>query len=273
MNKSNYDSIVVFNEVKHGSLVVFIHPIGGQLYWYKDIINNLSKDIPIYGFISQGLLNKCYAYHSLEGMAQYYLDNILDKPKREHYVIVGWSYGCEVAYEIAKYLTSLKYHVSIIILDPQVMIESSKNIAAYFCEVLEKEYQLPLSNSQIEYIDIDLNTMDQFIINFVDQMVAAKKIKELYKTQYFMSMRVYLYNLMSFCQYKREGYIDRITLMQCTNQRNALSFSFLRQAAASDWRAHAQQLKNITVDGDHYTMLQEESALSIASVIRENIIG
>ncbi|MBA3920449.1 MAG: amino acid adenylation domain-containing protein, partial [Nostocaceae cyanobacterium] len=81
----------------------FIHPIGGNILEYSEIIHCLGQERPIYGIQAVGLDGKA-PLNRVEDMAEYYIKEIRSILPNGPYFLAGYSFGGLVAYEIAQQL-------------------------------------------------------------------------------------------------------------------------------------------------------------------------
>ena len=131
--------------------------------------------------------------------------------------------------------------------------------------MLKKEYGVSLKG-EVALSGLDEGSIDVFILELVEHMVSSKYIKDTYKKYYVMSLRVYLYNLINMRRYQREGHVQNVLMAVAEKNANDI-FSFMRQATLLDWKPYASLIKKIIIPGDHYSMLQGQSATQIVSDI------
>lgn len=92
-----------------------IHPIGGSIFWYKSLKQNLNKEVPLYGLQDPGLEHHEFFFNSIEQMASTYIEAIRTIQPHGPYLIGGASFGSTVAIEIARQLQELNEPVKAII--------------------------------------------------------------------------------------------------------------------------------------------------------------
>ncbi|CAG8854384.1 37810_t:CDS:1, partial [Gigaspora margarita] len=80
--------------------IYMIHPVGGSCVFYKDIINSLGN-VNVYGFEYPGLQDSnAIEYHSIQDLAEIYLQDLLKNNQTGPYNLFGSSFGGIVAYEM-----------------------------------------------------------------------------------------------------------------------------------------------------------------------------
>ena len=108
--------------------IFFIHPIGGNTYWYKDVCKSLSSGFNGYGIQSIFIDNQeNLLLRSIEEMSSLYIKALLEIQKDGSYIIAGWSFGGKIAYEISKKMIAKGYNIiSTIIIDESPNTQHNK---------------------------------------------------------------------------------------------------------------------------------------------------
>jgi amino acid adenylation domain-containing protein len=129
----------IFTLKKEGdkSPLFLIHPIIGLSFCYTTLAYHTADTRPIYGVNNPSIGKKEEKFNSIEAMAQHYVIAIKEKQKTGPYYVGGWSFGGNVAYEIARQLESAGDKVGALIL-----------IDAYNTKVPESELDV-LSKMQL----------------------------------------------------------------------------------------------------------------------------
>jgi amino acid adenylation domain-containing protein len=81
-----------------------IHPIGGNILEYYALANYLGREHPVYGLQSQGLDGQQAPFRSVEDMASHYITEIRTVQPHGPYLLLGYSFGGLVAFEMARQL-------------------------------------------------------------------------------------------------------------------------------------------------------------------------
>ncbi len=78
-----------------------MHPAGGSVFCYRDLIASLDDpELPVYGFEDPGLYSE-RPYEGISGGAAYFLGTIRRIQPQGPYNLVGYSYGGNMAFEMA----------------------------------------------------------------------------------------------------------------------------------------------------------------------------
>ncbi len=81
-----------------------IHPVGGNILEYYPLVNYLDRDRSIYGLQSQGLDGLKSPLERVEDMANQYIQEMLTVEPEGPYLLLGYSFGGAIAFEIAQQL-------------------------------------------------------------------------------------------------------------------------------------------------------------------------
>ncbi|HAA27814.1 MAG TPA: hypothetical protein DCE56_09295 [Cyanobacteria bacterium UBA8553] len=79
-----------------------IHPIGGNVLEYVNLVRYLDSEQPVYGIQAQGLDEKQVPLNRVEDMASHYIKEIRTIQPEEPYFLAGYSFGGLVAFEMAQ---------------------------------------------------------------------------------------------------------------------------------------------------------------------------
>jgi aspartate racemase len=152
----------------HGSKppLFCFHPVGGNVLEYYPLAEYLGRDRPIYGLQSQGLDGKQQLVTSIPEMASNYIQEMLTIQPQEPYLLIGYSFGGLLVYEVAQQLQALGKRVDFL----AVLDYNSPNIKTVRPS-FTKSIQIHLSNllqlanqDKIQYIkdriDYRFNNVD-----------------------------------------------------------------------------------------------------------------
>jgi non-ribosomal peptide synthetase component F/thioesterase domain-containing protein len=114
LRQSNRSHIVAIREVGVRPPLFFVHGGGGHLLDYRDMIEDLPDDQPVYGLRASDV-NEEYP-ETVEELADQYLLEIQKVQEQGPYQICGLSFGGLVAFEIARKLAEKGEHVGLIAL-------------------------------------------------------------------------------------------------------------------------------------------------------------
>ncbi len=93
-----------------------IHPVMGTVLCYGDLARALSPEQPVYAHRARGLLAGEMPQQGIEEMAASYLRAVREVRPQGPYVLLGWSMGGVVAYEMARQLVEAGQEVALLAL-------------------------------------------------------------------------------------------------------------------------------------------------------------
>jgi len=109
-------SLIALNSRGKKSPLFLIHPLGGTVFVYLDLVRYLTIDRPIYGIPDPGITKPEMKYDSLRELASQYLEWIQVVQPEGPYYLAGSSLGGTLAYEIAYQLEQKGFSKNIIIM-------------------------------------------------------------------------------------------------------------------------------------------------------------
>ncbi|MCI5133164.1 MAG: hypothetical protein D3904_17025 [Candidatus Electrothrix sp. EH2] len=93
-----------------------IHPIGGYVFFYRELAQQLSDRQPLYGIQGQGIDGKSSALNQVEAMASEYICQLHKHQPVGPYLLGGSSFGGMIAYEMAQQLKQRNETVALLTL-------------------------------------------------------------------------------------------------------------------------------------------------------------
>jgi amino acid adenylation domain-containing protein len=97
---------------EHKSPLFCIHPVGGTLFCYYDLVKKMGEERPIYGLQAQGLDGKQQPLDRIEDMASCFIKSIQTVQQHGPYLLLGYSLGGVIAFEIARQLADLGQEIA-----------------------------------------------------------------------------------------------------------------------------------------------------------------
>lgn len=135
MTNETNDSVVSIQEKGDQTPLFLVHPGLGLIFPYK-ILSKYFTDSPIYAIENPRFAGIHTPYASLEEMAKEYVDLILKKQPEGSYRLGGWSFGGNVALEIAQQLTNLNRKVDhVLMIDSYCLTENANHTIEHSTEL------------------------------------------------------------------------------------------------------------------------------------------
>ncbi len=147
-----------------------VHPIGGEVYFYRDLARNLGSDQPLYAFQAPGLSGHVEPLSCVHEIAKQYIKELKLLAVEPPYMLGGSSFGGLVAFEMAQQLKAEGDDLALLVMidtpTPQDMPTHLTDSAAILQYLLKDEMELSVEElrkfepkSQIDYV-LDKATHD-----------------------------------------------------------------------------------------------------------------
>ncbi len=236
-----------------------VHPPGGIVVCYQALAQWLSRDRPLYGIRSRGLLGEPDLPERLEQMAEEYVAAIRETQPRGPYLLGGWSAGGLVALEIAQQLLAQGESISMLALldtSPETVddpnwtdspgIEYGLDLSLEELSQLGPDQQLPFLWQHAMRLGLIESGVDmQFVHHVLDDL-----------------KRIFHHHMVLTDRYMVRPYAGRITLIRPTDVPVALEIR-----ADRGWRRWAADVEVHFVPGQHHTMVKEPHVQEVARVL------
>ncbi|WP_165482873.1 condensation domain-containing protein, partial [Legionella gratiana] len=162
--------------------LVLIHPIGGDVYFYRDLAKSLPENQTVYALRSP-LLDGGAPCSSIESMAASYLHHLRQFGLQPPYILGGSSFGGAVAIEMAKQLDQSGQSIPLVaLIDTPAYTNLPKLMSQE--EILIYLMQHGLGNLQISGAELQAQkTLDQKIA-FIANRAKDSELKELLSTEF-----------------------------------------------------------------------------------------
>jgi amino acid adenylation domain-containing protein len=99
--KQSWSPLVVVGNGARTPLL-FVHPVGGNVLSYYELARLLGPDQPLLMLQALGIEEGQFPFATVEELADYYLEAVRRERPAGPYLLVGWSFGGLVAYEMAR---------------------------------------------------------------------------------------------------------------------------------------------------------------------------
>ncbi|MCP4702674.1 MAG: acyltransferase domain-containing protein, partial [Gammaproteobacteria bacterium] len=126
-----------------------VHPVGGMVYFYRDLARFLGAEQPVYGFQARGLDGKAEPLTGIEEMAAHYIEALVKVQTDGPYLLGGSSFGGIVAFEMALQLRAQGREVTMIVMidapgpgQLPAKLEDDAAVLVYLADSLLDEHSL-----------------------------------------------------------------------------------------------------------------------------------
>jgi len=227
-----------------------IHPVGGLIYFYRELAHYLGSDQPVYGLQAPSLDGKTEPLIHVEEMAALYIEVLRVRQPEGPYFLGGSSFGGMVAFEMAQQLRALGQEAALVAMmdtpgryHMPVKIEDETEILAYFLNVG--------SNVSVSLDDIRKLEPEEQLRYFVEQRRKVyKKFPELDISQGSHVVTLFKMHSKAMWSYTPRVYPGKVLFFRA-QERDAFNDEHPEQA----WIDLAQGgLEILEVPGNHITM-------------------
>ena len=235
-----------------------IHPIGGNVLEYHALVSHLGTEQPVYGLQSIGLKAKQLPIDSIEAMAAHYISEIQLVQPNGPYLLLGYSFGGIVAFEIAQQLQAQGKHVALL-----ALIDRKSPLIQKVRPSIAKSIQIHLTNlwhlpakARLKYIK------DRIDHQFEDFDYKAFLIKSLSETAPPSPELLNLIdnNAQASDNYVAKPYAGNLNLFRCKVQ--TLDYSLSTDLGWENLVTGILEIHNIP--SIHYEVLKEPIVQTVA---------
>ncbi|WP_207385403.1 non-ribosomal peptide synthetase [Legionella cincinnatiensis] len=229
--------------------LVLIHPIGGDVYFYRDLANALPENQAVYALRSP-LLDGGTPFASIESMAAAYLHHLQQFGLKPPYILGGSSFGGAVAIEMARQLAQAGQSIPLVaLIDTPAYTHLPKLMSQE--EILMYLMQHGLGNLQISVAELQAQKTLEQKIEFIANRAKDSELKELLSTEFLPRfLHTWQAHGQLLHQYQPDPYPGRVLF-------------FAHTEVIDDFPAHQEahwqklvhgSFKSILVPGTHITM-------------------
>jgi amino acid adenylation domain-containing protein len=241
-----------------------VHPGGGTVFCYLELARHLSPDQPLLALQAQGLDGLQAPHTTVEEMAAHYIKAIREQQPQGPYRLGGWSFGGNVAYEMACQLEAEGEAIELLVLLDSGAASadrppSEEDLTKLLMGLFPAEEQLSMD-------ELKLMPPAAQLAWFVDrakqaQLVGLAGMGTQSESQVF---GVFKSNLQALAEFRCRRYGGKVTLIRASEQ--ALEQGQDPQLGWSSWADGGVEVHEIA--GDHVQMLQDPLVRTLANIVQ-----
>jgi thioesterase domain-containing protein len=239
-----------------------VHPAGGSVFSYLNLVQYLDSDQPLYALQAAGLDEDQFVPETIEAMAAGYVSEIRETLAGP-YFLSGWSMGGVVAFEMARQLKATGEEVALLTLidsfAPEAHATDDGALLIGFAQDLglRAEHVGDVSMAQLAELSVE-EQLALVLERATKQQLVPPEVKLADIYRYFS---VYRTNIRAMATYVPRPQDMSLTLFKASEQRDASD-------DAMGWTELAKQVEVHVVPGNHYTLLREPNVRVLAEHLR-----
>ena len=271
-----FDPIVALRTSGDLPPLFLVHPIGGNVLCYLNLVKHLPVNQPVFALQAAGAEPGATPLRTMSDLAASYIAAIRKSHPRGPYNIGGWSFGGSVAVEMARQLADEEL-ARLILLDtialgdrPRAEVSESDLITWFFAELLWHAHGMEAARLTLGCNETDPDTLFESILRqAIDaRIVPAESSPQLIRRLF----EIFRANYEAGVNYRHEPLDRDITLLKSAEQMPAdaehvhhiVGSSFTSQT--NGWeRLAPRSLTVIDVAGDHLSMMSEPNIADVAA--------
>ncbi|MBS0358758.1 MAG: amino acid adenylation domain-containing protein [Proteobacteria bacterium] len=264
----SYSSVSSLIQMQNGSndaeySLFFAPAAGGQVLFYRNLVQYIDKQIPIYGFRAVGFGKDEKPYIQIEDMANNYLKILKKIQPRGPYYLIGASSGGLIVYEMAQQLLKKNEKIGLLMLidtpDPTKVSEfqdDSEILQFFFSTILQ------LAIQKEELLNLDINDQVNYILG---QGKKAKVLPPDYRAEHIHQiLNIFKATYIASAHYKPNPIPGQGWYIKAAEKGLLIDFPHEKI-----WQNLFQHLHLVTVPGNHVTLLQEPNVKRLAGYLNK----
>lgn len=153
-NKALSSPIITLKAHGPKTPLFLVHPVGGGIFWYKNLGPYFDCYRPLYAIQDPGLEKQELLFKNLKEMASYYVKALQIIQPQGPYLLGGASFGSTVAIEMAKQLQDQGESIEAILsLDGWAYYPVLQHNASYFKQMMQEQNNRLLKNYMDHHLD------------------------------------------------------------------------------------------------------------------------
>lgn len=245
-----------------------IHPVGGTVYFYRELVSYLPACQTVYGVQAQSLDGKTPVPKTIEEMAKAYVQDILSVQTQGTYNLAGASFGGIVAYEMARLLSAAGKQINFLgLIDSPSpgFLPETKDFTSIPAII---KYLLEVGEGHHVTLDYLRNLSEEELVDyFVDN---SKTKVEGFKNQAKLFFEIFRLNMEAMLEYVPKIYNGKVIFFKALEEN-----PYIPKNLEYGWHPLVKKgLDIIGIPGNHLEMNKFPHVKKLAShlqvYIREN---
>ena len=245
-----------------------LHARGTSVLVYRNLANYLGTERPVYGIQPQGLNGEAEILTTVEEMAAYYIQEIQKIQPIGPYLLGGYSFGGELAFEMSRQLLQQGEKVDKLILfdcngpNSSKRLPFSQRVTIHFNNLLKRKHNYAIE----KVLDWKRWLQDDLQYNF--QKLSAKVFQN-----FNLSLSLRLHSILiedrneqASRNHQPQFYPGKVTLMRTEGTLGGVG---LERDKYLGWKdLVGQEIDIYPVPGHHFSMLEEPHVQQLAEAVK-----
>lgn len=244
--------------------LVLLHPVGGHVYFYRDLARHLDPTLPVYGIRAVGIHGEAEPLTTIEDMAEVYTTALKTLQPAGPYYLAGASFGGTLAYAMAQRLIAEQETVAFLGLidtpshgNMPVELEQDGTAGILFY-LLTVGHKVDLDQAAFAALDEAARFTAFFHHTKQEDTPAAREDLRIV-------LKLFQVNMRAMRDYIPDPYPGKLHFF-LAKERDA----FNAQTPAHGWIPLAEQgIEIYTVPGDHISMNEAPNIQELARYLRQ----
>jgi len=238
--------------------LILMHPVGGHVYFYRELAHHLDSQLPIYGIRAQGVEGEAAPLRTIPEMVEVYTEALQSFQPHGPYYLGGTSFGGTLAFAIAQELISQGETVAFLAL---IDTPSPDNMPYEFDETSDILFYLLEVGNNLDLKGFDSldeeQQLDFYLRNSGDKFKSRKELK--------IMLQLFKANLRGMGNYQPSVYGGKIHFF-LARQRD----EFNAKTPAHGWIGLAEKgIEIYSIPGNHITMNKEPNVQYLGECLQE----
>ncbi|WAS99550.1 amino acid adenylation domain-containing protein [Nannocystis poenicansa] len=277
---SDFDELIRLQDGDPERPLFLVHPVGGHVYCYSELVRSLRLDRAIYAIRSPGLADRRARPVSIEALARDYLHMVRAVQPEGPYVLGGWSFGGAVAFEMASQLRVAGQDVLPLLLvdspSPTLFGRGAADIELRAFQVFAAEMGLTLATEVTDSSELaDLRPSERlaYLFDRLQRERLAPEIAEVGQLEHLL--QVLTDNMRAWYQYEPRPYSGTVLQFRAREPMPLLvadaaaSANTHRLSGALGWEEHTSgSVEAREIPGNHFTIMKDANVERLAAAMR-----
>lgn len=278
--QTHYSPVVPLQQGNGQRPLFCIHPGGGNVLCYRELVLHLGTEQTVYGiedlrlFLDEGVPT----FSRIEEMAACYVTAIRTIQPEGPYLLSGWSFGGLMAFEMARQLYQQKQHIALLALfDTQSppllnkLIEQNDGLAHFLQQQIgQASKEPPLTPELLSTLEDEAQL--HTVLQHIQQQQAFPEELLPWLQRFLQHTQADRQMIQS---YQPDSYPGQITLFRAdahSEKSLPVSLTVMYHQLTYGWEAYSTSpLKVLPVPGTHDTIMEQPNIQILAAQLRQSI--